>query len=346
MIEFLKKHIKRKYLLSLKKVYDVILGFLFQFADIILLPVTILYAFFFKASRIRRFKNLPLSRNILLKIGVYPITDHYYEPLFNPKHLKRSLRLDRNLPGIDFNVPAQLEILKQFNYNEELLKFPMDKLDNRPVYCYNHGPFGPGDSEYLYNIIRLFKPGKIIEVGCGSSTLMALNAIKKNKEIDSAYMGELTCIEPYEHAWLKECDVKVVRSLVENVGKELFGTLGKNDILFIDSSHVIRPQGDVLFEYLEILPTLNPGVMVHIHDIFTPKDYRDEWVKTATLWNEQYLLEAFLSGNKEYEIIGATNFLSHHHHDMFSSKCPVFKSQANIEPGSFWIRRKFRESIQ
>lgn len=340
MIEFLKKHIKRKYLLAFKKVYDIIFALLFQLLDIILLPVTIPYSFFFKAARKRRFANLPATKGILLKVGVYPIIDHYYEPLFNLKHLKRSLRLDRNLPGIDFNVVSQLDILGQFNYMDELVKFPMEKVDNKIEYCYNHGPFGPGDSEYLYNMIRLFKPGKIIEIGCGSSTLMALNALKKNKEIDSAYKCEHICIEPYEHSWLKECDVKVVRNLVEDVDKELFRSLGKNDILFIDSSHIIRPQGDVLFEYLELLPILNPGVLVHIHDIFSPKDYPDAWVKDATLWNEQYLLEAFLTGNKEFEIIGATNFLSHHYYEQFAAKCPVFKVKANIEPGSFWIRKK------
>jgi predicted O-methyltransferase YrrM len=340
MIEFLKKHIKRKYLLALKKVYNFIFGIVFQILDVVLLPVTIIYSIFFKASRKRRFGNLPLTKNILFKVGVFPIIDHYYEPLFNPKYLKRSLRLDRNLPGIDFNIPVQLEILSQFNYNEELLKFPMDKVDNKIEYCYNHGPFGPGDSEYLYNMIRLFKPCKIIEIGSGSSTLMAINALKKNKEENTAYVCEHICIEPYEHSWLKECNVKVVRNLVEDVGKELFSELGKNDILFIDSSHIIRPQGDVLFEYLELLPILKRGVMVHIHDIFTPKDYPDEWVKTATLWNEQYLLEAFLSGNKEFEIIGATNFLSHHYYEKFAEKCPVFGTKENIEPGSFWIRRK------
>jgi hypothetical protein len=260
--------------------------------------------------------------------------------MFNPKYLKRNLSLDRNLPGIDFNISVQLEILEKFNYNEELLKFPMNKVDNKLEYCYNHGPFLAGDSEYLYNMIRLFKPIKMIEIGCGSSTLMAMNAHRKNTEIDPAYVCEHICIEPYEHAWLKECNVKVTRSLVENVDKELFCTLGKNDILFIDSSHVIRPQGDVLFEYLEILPILKPGVLVHIHDIFTPKDYPDEWVKSATLWNEQYLLEAFLCGNKDYEIIGATNFLMHHYYEQFSSKCPVLKMQGNKGPGSFWIRKK------
>ena len=97
--------------------------------------------------------------------------------------------------------------------------------------------------------------------------------------------------------WLNDVSgIEVLRQRVEQMDKQLFLELEENDILFIDSSHMIRPQGDVLCEYLEILPTLRPGVLVHIHDIFTPRDYPDEWlIDEVKLWNEQYLLEAFLS---------------------------------------------------
>jgi predicted O-methyltransferase YrrM len=339
MKEFLKKALSRKYRDKLAKVYHGVIGPCYQLLDLLLLPITIPVLIFLKASRRRRFKNLPLTQQLCFSIGVFPIEDHYYEPLFNPKHLKRSLRLDRNLPGIDLNVEEQLQLLSRFHFNDELLSFPMNKKDDKVEYCYNHGPFNAGDSEYLYNMIRLFKPAKIVEIGSGSSTLMAMNAIRKNKAEDISYQCEHICIEPYEHAWLKQCEVTVIRKLVEEVDPEVFRNLGKNDILFIDSSHIIRPQGDVLFEYLELLPILNPGVLVHIHDIFTPKDYPDGWVHAAVLWNEQYLLEAFLSGNKDFKIIGATNFLMHHHYDAFAGKCPVLKLQGDKQPGSFWLRR-------
>ena len=114
----------------------------------------------------------------------------------------------------------------------------------------------------------------------------------------------------------------------------------ENDILFIDSSHIIRPQGDVLFEIQHILPELNPGVLIHVHDIFTPKDYLSEWVfNDRRLWNEQYLLESFLSCNSQFEIIGALNYLKHHHWDLLASKLPVLKKESHREPGSFWIRK-------
>ena len=124
------------------------------------------------------------------------------------------------------------------------------------------------------------------------------------------YSCEHVCIEPYEIEWLEKLNVKVIRELVENTDTTVFSTLDKNDILFIDSSHIIRPQGDVLFEYLEILPVLKSGVFVHIHDIFTPEDYPDDWVNNASFWNEQYLLEAFLSFNNEFIVYRSYQFFN------------------------------------
>lgn len=117
-----------------------------------------------------------------------------------------------------------------------------------------------------------------------------------------------------------------------------FKQLQENDLLFIDSSHVIRPQGDVLFEYLEVLPVLNRGVIVHIHDIFSPRNYLRQWLQDEVkLWNEQYLLEAFLSNNGCWEIIGALNYLHHNHYDKLKRVAPFLTPTR--EPGSFYIRK-------
>lgn len=84
---------------------------------------------------------------------------------------------------------------------------------------------------------------------------------------------------------------------------------------------------------------------MHIHDIFTPKDYPDAWVvEDVRLWNEQYLLEAFMSCNDSYEITGALNYLHHNYFEEFSAKAPILKKEGkNREPGSFWLRRKNNE---
>ena len=277
------------------------------------------------------------SKKIFLKTGIFPIRDHYYEPLFNSSHLSKSLRVDRVLPGIKFNDKEQLSLLDKFGFNEELLKISKEKKDGLEFY-YNNNSFGVGDAEYLYNMIRLFKPKRLIEVGSGNSTLMAINAVRQNQKETPNYSCEHICIEPYEMHWLEKLSSQIIREKVENTDKQLFSQLEANDVLFIDSSHIIRPQGDVLFEYLEILPILKPGVLVHIHDIFTPKDYLDEWVlEDMKLWNEQYLLEAFMVFNNEYRIIGALNYLKHHYPDKLYAKCPILANKVDEEPCSFWL---------
>lgn len=142
----------------------------------------------------------------------------------------------------------------------------------------------------------------------------------------------------YSEKWWS--NIETIREKAECADRSIFKSLDNNDILFIDSSHIIRPQGDVLYEYLEILPILRNGVIVHIHDIFTPKDYKDIWIlEEIMFWNEQYLLEAFLSFNNHFKIIGALNYLKHNYFEELSSKCPILKKEPEKEPGSFYIRK-------
>lgn len=306
-------------------------------ADIFLTPFVYLSAGFLLITRTIGVHRLPYCKKTLLKAGVFPIRNHYYEPLFDTRNLRISLRTDRNLPGIDWNVKGQIDVLDRFKFNDELLEISSTKTDDLSFY-YDNGAFRSGDAEYWYNMIRSHKPKLIIEVGSGYSTRMAVSAIRKNHDEDPDYRCKHICIEPYENPWLESLDVSVIREKVENVDKGFFKALEENDILFIDSSHMIRPQGDVLFEYLEILPILNAGVVVHIHDIFSPKDYLDDWIiKEACFWNEQYLLEAFLTSNKSWKIIGALNYLHHNHYDKLKEKCP--KLTPDREPGSFYIKK-------
>src|SRR5690606_40143407 len=140
----------------------------------------------------------------------------------------------------------------------------------------------------------------------------------------------------YEMPWLENLGIEVVRERAEDLPVSFFSGLSAGDILFIDSSHMIRPQGDVLYEYLELLPTLEEGVIVHIHDIFSPTDYLESWlVNDIKFWNEQYLLEAFLTNNREWKIIGALNLMRHSHFDAL--KAVALHLTPDREPGSFYI---------
>jgi predicted O-methyltransferase YrrM len=313
--------------------------FCFSLIDFALVPIAATASLALRAIRQTGFGRMPLTLRVFRKVGIYPLLDHYYEPLFNPAHLRKPLSEDRELLGIDWNVAEQLDLLKRFHFNDELVRFPVDRQADHEFF-YRNGFFESGDAEFLYNMIRLHKPKRIFEIGSGQSTLIAASAVEANRGEDPRYQCEHVCIEPYEVEWLDQLNVNVVRKPVELIDTSLFGQLDENDILFIDSSHMIRPQGDVLFEYFEILPILKSGVLIHIHDIFTPKDYLDEWIQSVCFWNEQYLLEAFLSYNSEFKIIGALNFLKHHHPDDLTAACPVLREQLESrEPGSFWLRR-------
>lgn len=281
--------------------------------------------------------RFPLSKTALLTAGVFPITNHYYEPRFDFRRMRRRPEEERPLPGIDWNVDGQLRFLERLAFADELAGFPKHKTGDLEPYMYNQ-MFGPGDAEYWYQILRALKPKRVIEIGSGGSTLVAIKALSRNHMENAAYSCDHVCIEPFEAPWLEKTGVRVVRCPAEEADPSLFCSLDAGDILFIDSSHMIRPQGDVLFEYLELLPTLKPGVIVHVHDIFSPRDYPRDWLADhVKFWNEQYLLEAFLSHNADWEILGALNFLHHHHYEKLQAVCPFLWRELN--PGSFYLRK-------
>lgn len=317
-------------------------SFLTKTIDLIGLPITFCATIWLKFIRLYILPVGERSEKIMMRLGLFPLLDQYYEPLINPKkHLTRPLSEDRVLPGLNLNVAEQLAFLENFDFNEELLALPLHEVDkDTPHFFYHNEWYSLGDAEYLYNMIRHLKPQRIIEVGSGVSTLLAREAIEKNKIENANYSCQHICIEPYERPWLTSLEVELVREKVETIQLDFFNQLEAGDILFIDSSHIIRPQGDVLFEYLEVLPRLQSGVYIHVHDVFTPRDYDEGWIiKHHLLWNEQYLLEAFLSFNDQFRIIGALNFLSNHHRESLGVKCPIFASEEGLSPRAFWMQR-------
>jgi hypothetical protein len=289
--------------------------FICRVADLVLSPLTLAASLLLKFIRIAGVERMPVARFIFRTVGLFPIRNHYYEPLFAPSQLHGNVFVPRVLPGIDWNLDAQIATVGELNAFA-------GELPDMPAMV-----FVGADRSFWYSMIRRFRPKRIIEVGSGDSTRIALEAIARNGD-----PCEHICIEPYEQPWL-EGKVHVLRKRLEEVDRSLFSTLEANDILFIDSSHVIRPQGDVLVEFLEILPTLKPGVIVHVHDIFSPRDYPKRWIlDEVRLWNEQYLVEAFLSFNCQWEILVALNYLRHDHPG-------VYKFLPDEDPGSLYIRR-------
>jgi hypothetical protein len=309
-----------------------------KFIDIIMIPFVFFSAWILKLVRMAGVQRMPFSKKILNAIGVFPLKNHYYEPQFTFTDQEKRDFDNRSLKGVDFNDDVQLALLDKLIYADELKGLPQDSNREGEYYLTNRN-FLAGDAEFLYQVLRHFKPGNLIEVGSGFSTLMAQKALEMNASESDTYACRHLCIEPFEMPWLEKSGVEIIREKVESVNLALFSALKKNDILFIDSSHVIRPNGDVLFEYLTLLPSLNSGVIVHIHDIFSPENYPDQWIDgEVRLWNEQYLLEAFLTHNDSWEIIAGLNYLHQKYENQLNKVSPYLKS--DHKPGSFYIRRK------
>jgi len=314
---------------------EVIKNICIKILDVSLLPISYFVLPIYKLLKKYGMFNFPLNVRAFTKVGIYPIQDHYYNPQFVysenfDANKKRNLHLD-------FHIENQLASLSSLNFIEELSSFQKEGNPLSKNFYLNNPSFGPGDADLYYLIIRNLRPKKIIEIGSGFTTLISLKAIEQNKK--SGEKTNLTCIEPFEFDWLTQLkDIELIRERVENISLEVFKQLDENDILFIDSSHIIRPENDVLFEYLEILPQLKKGVLIHIHDIFSPRHYRADWLtKDLRLWNEQYLLEAFLYFNDSFEIVYSLNYLKN---DYFNATQKVLSNLSEQDqPGSFWIRK-------
>jgi predicted O-methyltransferase YrrM len=287
-----------------------------------------------KVARLYRPSFHQTSRHIYRaadRMGVYPVIDHYHDP---PVRL-RSPRRTRTLPGIDLRADAQLELLRLLRFGDELHAIPRTVPAGVAPY-FDNPAFAPGDSQIYYSLLRQLKPSRVIEVGSGQSTRFAALALSRNAA--EGRPGQLVAIEPYESPELEELDATVVRTPVELLGPDFFSELDEGDVLFIDSSHVTHPGGDVTYLLLEVVPALRPGVLVHVHDVFTPRDYPEEWSRRRWFWTEQYVVEALLSHSTQLEIVLAVNFLENDHGSEFREACPVAPSATSTPSGSIWLR--------
>jgi predicted O-methyltransferase YrrM len=277
------------------------------------------------------------------RLGFHVIPNSYYQCIPDTRTLRNELwSRQSELKGIDINEKSQLELLASFqrDFKNEYDNFNSLQTGVPYEYYLNNDMYGSADAEILYCMVRYFKPKNIFEIGSGYSTCLSAKAALKNRE--EASPCNLVAIEPFPNEVLKKGFPGLNRLIIkkiEDVDLAEFEKLGENDILFIDSSHALRIGGDVQREYLEILPRLKKGVVVHIHDIFLPAEYPQDWIlKNFRFWTEQYLLQAFLEFNDSFEILWA----GHYFHLKYPEKLEeAFKSynREKILPASFWIRR-------
>jgi hypothetical protein len=278
-----------------------------------------------------------------LGFHIYP--NHFYSPIPDKRTLKdNQWNLPSELIGVNMNEEKQLALMALFvtRFKTEYDRFPKHRTSKPEKYFVSNPAFGSVDGEILFCMIRRFKPRRIFEVGSGYSSFLIAQAIMQNKLEEKNYQCDYVVIDPYPNPIIKKGFpglTKLIVANVQNVPLTEFLKLDSNDILFIDSSHILKIGSDVQYKYLEILPRLNRGVIIHIHDIFFPLDYYKDWIiKEHIFWNEQYLLQSFLSFNYSFEVLWAGKYMSF----KYSTKLKkAFSSNAKGEqwPASFWMRR-------
>lgn len=210
--------------------------------------------------------------------------------------------------------------------------------------------FGPGypyfDARTLYYMLREHKPGAYLEVGSGLSTYYATLAGRRNAEDGSAL--KMTCIEPYPFAALNELPgFELVKGFVQDVPVDRFEALEAGDVFFIDSSHALKIDSDVAYLFLEVLPRIKPGVLVHIHDVPFPYNVpypADTWLfgeRWPVYWQEAMIVQTFLAFNSSFEMLLSTPLVRHDDEafliERFDDYVPV--AQDANPASSLWLRR-------
>jgi predicted O-methyltransferase YrrM len=267
---------------------------------------------------------------------------HFYSPVPDYASVQRSYdtvaRLDRTeIPGIDLRIPQQLAMLAELAPLAAEFPFPVDPAS---THRYHSGNFfyAEGDGRIAFAMLRRTQPRRIVEIGAGFSSALILDTSER-------YLPRLTdyvCAEPDPSRLYSlmrpgdEARLRVTPATFDALPDALFTALERDDVLFIDSSHVVKFGSDVATLIFEILPRLAPGVLVHIHDIFWPFEYPREWYAEGRAWNEVHFMRAFLMFNAGFVIEYFNHYVASQHRAALERAIPRCLPNPG---GSLWLRR-------
>ncbi|WP_158090249.1 class I SAM-dependent methyltransferase [Kiloniella majae] len=281
---------------------------------------------------------------------VIVMRDHYYSPIPTRSDFIEEDFFEkvRDLPGLDIDAVHISKYMRE-ELPQALAVFrkrlpAIFEKDTKDGFYLVNGRYMAVDAHIYFATILINRPKRIVEIGSGSSTQVAVEACQVLQ--DEGHAVELCCIEPYPPQeminLIAQKKVTLIEDLVQNVALDVFTSLEAGDILFIDSTHVLREGSDVQYEYLEILPRLKPGVHVHIHDISLPKRYPEVYFTGGLYWNEQYFLQAYLINNSKVQITWPGNYMMCHHADLMLETFPEIKDMRSVypssEPSAFWFK--------
>lgn len=233
----------------------------------------------------------------LLRQPTYARPGHFYSPLSTAVDAQRAIgwRDLRDVAGIDLRETEQRTLAAALA--------PMWQDIASVRYDPANSQYGPADAAVLHSMLRHYRPKRLLEVGSGHSTAVVLDTADRH-HLDL----QITCIEPYPDqlvARLGAGDIdrlELIRAGAQEVQTQVYAELRAGDVLFIDSTHVVKAGSDVVWLFLHVLPRLDPGVIVHIHDIFWPFEYPKRWLEQRRDWTELYLLRAMLTGTSTWQI--------------------------------------------
>jgi predicted O-methyltransferase YrrM len=285
-----------------------------------------------------RWRAVKSSFGFFERLGVHVSPVHFYEPIPDTRTLDPSLFERRSeLPGVDMNEAGQIALLDELaRYRDGFARMPLAATAGPRRYHVDNPAFAGGDGDALYALLRNARPARVVEIGSGFSTLLIAETLRENGS------GELIVIDPFPGDAVRGLmePARLVAAPVQEAGLEVFAELGAGDVLFVDSSHVLRMGGDVQHLFLEVFPRLAQEVLVHVHDVFLPRDYpRALVVDKRFFWTEQYLLQAFLAFNGAFEVVLALAYLHDRHPERLEAAFAANRRDRYL-PGSFWMRRR------
>jgi hypothetical protein len=256
---------------------------------------------------------------------------HFYSPVCDPVDLSNRVAelwpAQPEVLGIDMNDAYHLKVLTEWfpKYIPEFDYPESGDEQHATGYFTGNSQFSWLDARALFVLLREWRPKRLVEVGSGFSTLLSLDV--KRRFINHL---ELTCVEPYPRPFLSTIpDINLIQQRVEKIDIDVFRQLEAGDVLFIDSSHVAKTGSDVNFLIFEVLPRLNAGVRIHIHDIFLPSDYPQEWaISENRSWNEQYVVRALLMYSTAFRVLFGCAYAKF-----------AFPTAVPFGGGSLWIER-------
>jgi hypothetical protein len=275
----------------------------------------------------------------LERLGIHAVPRHWFEPIPDRDQLSDDVFVRRSaMVGVDLRLDDQERLLGRLaqRYRSEYSQYPR-QADGTGGFYLENGWFEAVDAEVLHAIVRWLKPRQVIEVGTGFSSLVINAALRANAS--DGHSGSHLAIDPEPgRAFDQLDDCELLSARVQDVPLTVFENLQANDILFIDSSHCVTTGGDVTFEMLEVFPRLKPGVVIHVHDVFLPGEYPKQWLWNLSFPTEQYLLQAFMAFNHDFEVLLAANALAAARPEILEAAVASF-DRVSVSPGSFWLRR-------